>query len=237
MEKIIKMKIQKNNLNIKGITPILVILLLLPGFLFIPQVFAYSESYNNISVKTARKMIKKNKHSDLLILDVRTEAEYSMTHLYDAVQLSLDDLEDSISKIEEYKDNIVIVYCKSGARSKNSSQILVDEGFSNVYNMEGGILAWIDAGYPVWSISHNVVVKDKGNIEITPRIIESCSCGCPEEDINDPQSDIAISVEFNVLEENETYTEVLIEYEIDEISYETLMKKRYCFLLSRIVMK
>jgi len=223
------MKIKKKNLNIKRITPILVILLLLPGFLFIPQVFAYSESYNNISVKTARKMIKKSKHSDLLILDVRTDTEYSVTHLYDAVQLSLDDLEDSISKIEEYMDNIVIVYCKSGGRSKNSSQILVDEGFSNVFNMEGGILAWIDAEYPVWSISHNVVIEDKGNIEITPRIIESCSCGCPEGDINDPQSDTEISFEINVLKENRTYKEVLIEYEIDENSYETLMKRTLLF--------
>ena len=223
------MKIQINNLNIKRISPIIIILLILPGFLFIPKVFAYSESYNNISVKTARKMIKKSKHSDLLILDVRTEAEYSMTHLYNAVQLSLDDLEDSISKIEEYMDNIVIVYCKSGGRSKNSSQILVDEGFSSVYNMEGGILAWIDAEYPVWSISHNVVVEDKGNIEITPRIIESCSCGCPEENINDPQSDTEISVEINVLKENGTYKEVLIEYEINEISYETLMKRTLLF--------
>jgi rhodanese-related sulfurtransferase len=174
-------------------------------------------------------MIKKSKHSDLLILDVRTEAEYSVTHLYDAVQLSYEDLEESISKIDEYKDNIIIVYCKSGARSKNSSQLLVDEGFSNVYNMEGGILAWIDAGYPVWSISHNVVVEDKGNIEITPIIIESCSCGCPEGDINDLQSDTEISVEINVLEENGTYKEVLIEYEIDDVSYETLMKRTLLF--------
>ena len=201
----------------------------MPGLLFIPQVFAYTESYNDISVKTARKMIKKSKHSDLLILDVRTDAEYSVTHLYDADQLSYEDLENNLSEIDQYKDVLVIVYCKSGARSKNSSQILVDEGFSNVFNMEGGILAWIDAGYPVWSISHNVVVEDKGNIEITPRIIDSCSCGCPEGDVNDLQNSTEISVEINVLEENETYKEVLIEYEIDEISYETLMKRTLLF--------
>jgi rhodanese-related sulfurtransferase len=44
-----------------------------------------------------------------------------------------------------------LVYCRTGHRSNTASAMLVNAGYSQVYNMVGGITSWIDAGYPVVS--------------------------------------------------------------------------------------
>lgn len=49
-----------------------------------------------------------------------------------------------VEELEDLKDQEVIVYCRSGRRSMLACQILDQVGFNNTYNLEGGILAWID---------------------------------------------------------------------------------------------
>lgn len=215
------MKRRSIKLNYKLISPLLILLLLLPGFIFVPTVLGYNESYSNISVKHAYTMIKKNKHSDLLLLDVRSKSEYSVTHLYNALQLSLDDIGDQISEIEQYKENNIIVYCKSGVRSEYASEILVNYGFSKVYNMEGGIIAWSDAGFPVWSIAHNITIEEDGSVDIIPMILENRECGCTNTD-NTSNLFTDIQIESTVLKENDTYREIRYNYTLNNTNYETL---------------
>lgn len=84
-----------------------------------------------------------------LILDVRTAGEYSRAHLAGS---SLVDLSDPkfVQKIEKMqKSRPVFVYCASGSRSAAAARQMARMGFAEVYNLQPGILAWLQAGLPV----------------------------------------------------------------------------------------
>ena len=49
---------------------------------------------------------------------------------------------DNISNLEEYRDNEIIIHCRSGKRSSMASEVLTSAGFPNVKNMVGGIIRW-----------------------------------------------------------------------------------------------
>jgi len=80
---------------------------------------------------------------DYFLLDVRTPEEYEQVHIDGATQISVYELEARFSEIEQYKETPVLVYCKSGNRSIVASQILIENGFMNVTNLEGGISGWL----------------------------------------------------------------------------------------------
>ncbi|MEM3642195.1 MAG: rhodanese-like domain-containing protein, partial [Candidatus Bathyarchaeia archaeon] len=120
----------------------------------------------DITVAEAYKMIKKAR-GNLVILDVRNQSEYTLGHLYGAVLIPVYELEERISELQEHVDDPIIVYCKAGSRSPIACQILASHGFTKVYNMLGGILAWIKAGYPIVTASPvnyilTVTLRDHG---------------------------------------------------------------------------
>lgn len=86
---------------------------------------------------------------DVIVLDVRTEGEYEQFHIEDSMLIPVQVLEEELYKLEEYKDKDIYVYCRSGNRSVTASNILVDNGFSKVFNLESGISGWISAGFPI----------------------------------------------------------------------------------------
>ena len=80
-----------------------------------------------------------------IILDVRTPNEYNSGHLPDAMLINVND-KDFKSKIEQLdKSKPVFVYCKAGYRSSNASAILLQSGFKEVYDLQGGIDSWSGA--------------------------------------------------------------------------------------------
>ena len=105
----------------------------------------------DISVNVANDMINNNTgYPDLLILDVRDVGEYNVNHLYNATLIPLSGLGSRLNELEAYNDTEIIVYCKSGSRSLQASNLLVINNFTKIYNMLGGIITWIDAGYDYW---------------------------------------------------------------------------------------
>ena len=100
--------------------------------------------YKTISVSDARALMESS--SNVLVVDVRTPQEYAQGHLYGAVNIPLSDLSLRIGGLE--KNRPILVYCRTGHRSAQASSILVNAGFTQVYNLEGGITAWINSGYP-----------------------------------------------------------------------------------------
>ncbi|MBC7333503.1 MAG: rhodanese-like domain-containing protein [Actinobacteria bacterium] len=84
---------------------------------------------------------------DYFILDVRTRDEFEAAHIGGAKLIPVSELENRLDEIPEGKP--IIVYCRSGNRSAQAATILVQNGFKEVYNMRGGISAWISKGYPV----------------------------------------------------------------------------------------
>lgn len=89
------------------------------------------------------------KNINPFILDVRTKGEYLKGHLEDAYLLPVQILEREIGLIEQYKDQDILIYCRSGNRSTVASKILLNAGFTNVYNLRYGLNEWTAEGYPV----------------------------------------------------------------------------------------
>ena len=86
---------------------------------------------------------------DVVLLDVRTAAEYAEGHLSGAVNIDQGQ-GDFISKAKAMlpADKKIAVYCRSGRRSANAAQRLAAEGYQCV-NLKGGIMAWKNAKMPV----------------------------------------------------------------------------------------
>lgn len=79
----------------------------------------------------------------LNIIDVREPYEYEAFNI-GAKLIPLGQLPSRLSEISHLKNEEIIVHCRSGARSANAKLFLEDEGFTNVRNLLGGILAWQD---------------------------------------------------------------------------------------------
>ncbi len=118
--------------------------------------------YTNVTASEAEAMIESQ--SSLVVLDVRTLSEYDSGHIRHAKLVPLAELEGRLSELK--KSDEILVYCLSGGRSSMASQILADNGFLYVYNMLGGITAWISQGFPVYvkytSIQDAVNTADPG---------------------------------------------------------------------------
>ena len=81
------------------------------------------------------------------ILDVRTPEEFSGEHLNDATNVNWND-PNFVSNASKYdKSKPVFVYCKVGGRSKQAAEKLSELGFSEIYNLDGGIMKWNAAGF------------------------------------------------------------------------------------------
>lgn len=99
-------------------------------------------SIKSISSVQAKKLICTTK--DLLIIDVRRFSEFKESKIENAINIPVDELEYEISEIESFKDKPILVYCKVGSRSSIACSLLEEEGFTNLYNLRGGILDFID---------------------------------------------------------------------------------------------
>jgi phage shock protein E len=86
--------------------------------------------------------------SDRTLLDVRTPEEYAEGHLTDAKLINYynDDFKSQLALLDKSKP--VFVYCRSGKRSGASAQLLIELGFKEVYDLQGGFTAWADGKYP-----------------------------------------------------------------------------------------
>jgi LPXTG-site transpeptidase (sortase) family protein len=102
-------------------------------------------SVENISVEEIYEIMTGGE--DYILLDVRTPEEFSEGHLEGAVHIPVNELEGRLAELS--KDKPIIVYCKSGGRSSTAANLLVENGFTQIYNMSGGILDWEQKGYPM----------------------------------------------------------------------------------------
>ncbi len=77
-----------------------------------------------------------------VIVDVRENDEWQEQHIEGAIHIPLGEVESRLTELAEYKDQDIVMQCRSGRRSAVAGQILMLAGFSKVHNLEGGILAW-----------------------------------------------------------------------------------------------
>ncbi len=92
---------------------------------------------------------KMNELHDMQLVDVRTTEEYTAGHLKNARNINIDakDFDEQIASLN--KTRPVFVYCKAGSRSARAAEKMKEQGFKQIYNMEGGLMKWQAAGKPV----------------------------------------------------------------------------------------
>jgi len=81
-------------------------------------------------------------HKDALVLDVRQPEEFEAGHLLNAKLIPLGKLKERMGELEKYKNQPIVVVCRSGNRSGTACFLLRKQGFSQTYNLAGGVLAW-----------------------------------------------------------------------------------------------
>lgn len=85
--------------------------------------------------------------TDVFVIDVREQWEYDEGHIPGVTLIPMGEVANRLAEIPTDKE--VIVTCRSGNRSGQITDFLRQQGFDNVHNMDGGILAWEAAGYDV----------------------------------------------------------------------------------------
>ena len=97
---------------------------------------------NEVSPKEAQGRMQQG----AVLVDVREPHEYEEIHAQGAALMPLSEFESSYGTLS--KDAEIILVCRSGARSEKAGQFLLDNGYSNVTNLTGGTLAWLQDGLP-----------------------------------------------------------------------------------------
>lgn len=88
-------------------------------------------------------------HKQALVLDVREESEYKAGHIIKSKLIPLGKLNARIGELEKHKDQPIVVICRSGNRSAAACSLLSKQGFSQVYNLSGGVMAWQKGSLPL----------------------------------------------------------------------------------------
>ena len=96
-------------------------------------------NYMQITAKEAKNIM--DNETDYIILDVRTEEEFSEGHIDGAILIPDYEIADKAEKILTDKDQLMLVYCRSGRRSKLAADSLVTMGYTNIKEF-GGIIDW-----------------------------------------------------------------------------------------------
>ncbi len=95
--------------------------------------------YMTISAEEAKQIM--DSEEGYVILDVRTQEEYDEGHIPGAIVIPLAEIEDRAEEELTDKDQLILVYCRSGRRSKMAAEALVQLGYTNIKEF-GGILDW-----------------------------------------------------------------------------------------------
>ena len=96
-------------------------------------------SYEQITPAKAKEII--DSQNDFIILDVRTQEEFDEAHIGGAILIPDYEITDKAESVLKDKDQLILVYCRSGRRSKLAASDLVSLGYTNVKEF-GGIIDW-----------------------------------------------------------------------------------------------
>lgn len=124
----------------------LVMLVLVSGGMLLWPSISRKASSKQLDTLSA---VQKMNHDNALVIDVREPAEVANGRIPQSKHIPLGELARRLSELEKYKTKPVIVACRSGHRSSGACGILAKHGFTDVYNLSGGMIAWEQANLPV----------------------------------------------------------------------------------------
>ncbi|SUZ57528.1 uncharacterized protein METZ01_LOCUS10382 [marine metagenome] len=86
---------------------------------------------------------------NFFLLDVRSKEEYQSGHIKNSINIPHEELIEDINLISQYKNESLIVYCRSGVRAQLVIDKLLENDFKNIIDMNGDMLAWIESDLPI----------------------------------------------------------------------------------------
>ena len=90
--------------------------------------------------------------TEVILLDARETEEYNVSHLETAIHVGYDDFDiNSVTKQIIDKSAVIVVYCSLGVRSEDIGEQLKKAGYTNIFNLYGGIFEWKNKGYSVYN--------------------------------------------------------------------------------------
>ncbi|MCH7525116.1 MAG: rhodanese-like domain-containing protein [Bacteroidetes bacterium] len=109
------------------------------------------EMYNERSVPYISVQELAMPKTDAILLDAREMKEYNVSHLKNAIYVGYDDFQiDSVQKKLPNKDSQIVVYCSLGIRSEDVAEKLKKAGYTNVFNLYGGIFEWKNNNFIIY---------------------------------------------------------------------------------------
>ncbi|OWW21947.1 rhodanese-like domain-containing protein [Noviherbaspirillum denitrificans] len=106
---------------------------------------AFAASFNVVDPQQAQAMFRQG----ALVIDVREPHEYNEVHAPGSLLVPLGQLAARANEFRAFENRPVVLICRSGQRSAAAAELLVQQGFKSVHNVQGGIIAWEKAGLPV----------------------------------------------------------------------------------------
>ena len=95
--------------------------------------------YVNITAEEAKQIM--DGEEGYIILDVRTQEEYDQGHIPGAIVISHEEIAEKAEEVLTDKDQLILVYCRSGRRSKIAAEALAELGYTNIKEF-GGVIDW-----------------------------------------------------------------------------------------------
>ena len=124
-------------------------------FLFIALIVVIALLIQNILAAGGQNTVPSTKATELInredahVVDVRSINDFTSGHIINAINIPANALKNQLGQLAKYKDQPIIVACRSGSQSGMACKQLRKEGFEKVYNLRGGMLAWQNANLPM----------------------------------------------------------------------------------------
>lgn len=134
------MQFVQNNFLLVGLALISGMMLLWP---FISRFLGGAKQVDTLEA------VQKINHDDALVIDVREPGEVAQGKIARAKVIPLGELKNRAGELEKHKTKPIIMVCRSGSRSAGACGILSKLGFTEVYNLSGGMIAWQQSNLPV----------------------------------------------------------------------------------------
>jgi rhodanese-related sulfurtransferase len=131
--------------------------LFISGFVFSQQTLSeVLKKHNNEDIPYISVQELAMPKTDAILLDARELKEYEVSHLKDALYVGYNEfnLEHTVKNLNN-KDQMIVVYCSLGIRSEDIAEQLQNKGYTNVYNLFGGIFEWKNKGFSVYDNNNN----------------------------------------------------------------------------------
>ena len=110
------------------------------------EITRLTRKYQQINTNEAVQLLNRD---DTVVVDVREDNEVATGVINGAKHIPLASLSKQLSQLNKSKDKPILIYCRSGNRSGTACQKLSQAGFSDVYNLAGGIMSWESANLPI----------------------------------------------------------------------------------------